>query len=190
MSTVDREPRSSKWRSIHACAQSRPSARSCLRNPRSALSLLAAQRTPGRLLQTSHSLLWLVNAPARAAQFFGRILLGMTRRPLVRCVKPQPPIRRRRQGRHHPVLALSYVYYKSEPGRRAAADLLTRDTIVCAKCRSSGPFDSSSHTRLSIAVADNEARAVVFNIPGRGKAAIGHGARLGWPARSGAARTQ
>ena len=94
-----------------------------------------------RLLQTSHSLLWFSNAPARAAQFFGRILLGMTRRPLVRCVKPQPPIRRRRQGRHHPVLALSYVYYKSEPGRRAAADLLTRDTIVCAKCRSSGPFD-------------------------------------------------
>ena len=29
----------------------------------------------------------------------------------------------------------------NEPGRRAAADLLTRDTIVCAKCRSSGPFD-------------------------------------------------
>src|SRR5215468_4419440 len=42
MSTVDREPRSSKRSSIHACARSRPSARSCLRNPTSALSLLAA----------------------------------------------------------------------------------------------------------------------------------------------------
>jgi hypothetical protein len=75
---VDREPRSSKWRSIHARARSDPNARSSLRNTPSVLSLLAAPRSRSPNFPSSMS--FVMKATARISRMSEELkLISSTR---------------------------------------------------------------------------------------------------------------